>query len=216
VSRWLFDFVAGNGDEDGDGDALPIAGFVRLELRADEQIAWFWAYLVGVPDVDGVLVVRDHEVLLPRQGLEIRADGLWAELTCETRAEHWTFGLESFGVRLDRASDALRPGGEIGDRMAVGLDLEWEVGAGGPPQGSVHGEVLVGRARHEIDGRGWFYDDGAVDPGPVEGAAAATVFIPVGPAPLRPAPAGDAPVERRLVRTGAGLRWSFEPGPKAR
>ena len=119
-----------------------------------ERIAWYWTYLVGVPDVDGVLVVRDHEVLPPDQGLEIRADGLWAELTCETPREHWTFGLEAFGVRLDRADDALRPGGEIGERIAVGLDIEWEVGAGGPPAGIVHGDVLVGRARHEIDGPG--------------------------------------------------------------
>ena len=70
MSRWLLDFVA-----------APIAGFVRLELRDAERIAWYWTYLVGVPGVEGVLVVRDHEVLLPHQGLEIRADGLWAALT---------------------------------------------------------------------------------------------------------------------------------------
>ena len=44
--------------------------------------------------------------------------------------------------------------------IAVGLDIEWEVGADGPPAGIVHGDVLVGRARHAIDGPGWFYDDG--------------------------------------------------------
>jgi hypothetical protein len=192
VSRWLLDFVPGA--DDG------IAGFVRLELRADEQIAWYWTYLVGVPGVDGLLVVRDHEVLPPRQGLEIRADGLWAELVCETPSEHWTFGLEAFGVRLDAAEAALRAGGEIGDRVAVGLDIEWEVGGDGPPAGVVHGDVLVGRARHEIDGPGWFYDDVADDPGWVEGDAVATVYIPV----------AGTHVERRLVRTDAGLRWSLD------
>jgi hypothetical protein len=188
VSRWLLDFASPDD---------PIAGFVRLELRAD--VAWYWTYLVGVPDVAGVLVVRDHEVLLPRQGLEIRADGLWAELTCETPREHWTFGLESFGVRLDSAADALRPGGEIGDRVAVGLDLEWEVATGGPPAGVVRGDVLVGRARFEIEEPGSFYDDDTPDPGPVEGETVATVLVPIG---------DGTHVERRLLRSADQLVWS--------
>jgi len=194
VSRWLLDFAA----------ADRFAGFVRLELREAEQIAWYWTYLVGVPDVEGVIVVRDHEVLLPRQGLEIRADGLWAELWCEAPREHWTFGLESFGVRLDAPEDALRAGGEIGERIAVGLDIEWEVGDDGPPAGTVHGDVLVGRARHGIDGPGWFYDDAAPDPGAVGGEVESTVYIALGD--------DRGYVERRLVRagaTGGRSRWSL-------
>ena len=205
MSRWLLDFVGGDGDGDSDGGG--IAGFVRLELREAECIAWYWTYLVGVPEIEGVLVVRDHEVLLPNQGLEIRADGLWAELTCETPREHWTFGLEAFGVRLDAADEALRAGGEIGERLAVGLDIEWEVGDGGPPAGTVHGDVLVGRQRYEIDGPGWFYDDGVPDPGSVEGEAVASVYIPVDDA------GGGGYIERRLVRSGGGLQWTFaRPG----
>ena len=208
MSRWLLDFVAGPGD----GTAAGIAGFVRLDLREAEPVAqpaaqpvvWYWAYLVGIPDADGVLVVRDHEVLPPRRtdprrGLEIRADGLWAELTCETPREHWTFGLESFGVRLDAAGDALRPGGEVGERVAIGLDLEWEVGDGGPPAGIVHGDVLVGRARHAVDGRGWFYDAADPDPEAVDGEVLATVLVP----------GDDEYVERRLVSTASGPRWSL-------
>jgi hypothetical protein len=190
VSRWLLDFSTAAG----------CAGFVQLELRESEQIAWYWTYLVGFPGVDGVIVVRDHEVLLPRQGLEIRADGLWAELWCESPREHWTFGLESFGVRLDAPEDALRPGGEIGERIAVGLDIEWEVGRDGPPAGTVHGDVLVGRARLAIDGPGWFYDDGSAGPGPIDGDVVATVLVPVG---------ADEHIERQLVRNGAELRWTY-------
>jgi len=209
VSRWLLDFAASDG----------IAGFVRLELREAEQIAWYWTYLVGVPDVDGVIVVRDHEVLLPRQGLEIRADGLWAELWCEALREHWTFGLEAFGVRLDAPEDALRPGGEIGEPIAVGLDIEWEVGAGGPPAGIVHGDVLVGRARHEIDGPGWFYDDATPDPvgANTDGDLVSSVLVALGDG------ADDAYVERRLVLGAIGKWWTFEPhetrrdrGPRGR
>jgi hypothetical protein len=192
VSRWLLDFAACESK---------FAGFVRLELREAEQIAWYWTYLVGVPEVEGVIVVRDHEVLLPRQGLEIRAEGLWAELWCEAPREHWTFGLESFGVRLDAAGDALRAGGEIGERIAVGLDIEWEVGADGPPAGVVHGDVLVGRARHEIDAPGWFYDDGAPEPGSVEGEVMSTVYVPLGD--------GRGYLERSLVRTDDNPRWSL-------
>jgi len=195
----LLDFA---GDGGGSAGSAGIAGFVRLELRERERIAWFWTYLVGVPDVEGLIVVRDHEVLLPRQGLEIRADGLWADLWCETPREHWTFGLESFGVRLDEPDEALRAGGEIGERIAVGLDLEWEVGAGGPPEGTVHGDVLVGRARHHVDGPGWFYDDRAPEPGSVDGDATAIVYVPLGD--------DDGYVERRLVRAGAELRWSLD------
>jgi hypothetical protein len=201
VSRWLLDFVAGDPGED-------VAGFVRLELREHEQIAWYWTYIVGFPGVDGVLVVRDHEVLLPRRGLEIRADGLWAELTCETPREHWTIGLEAFGIRLagtEGADEFLRADGEIGERIAVGLDIEWEVDADGPPRGIVHGDVLVARASLAIDGVGWFYDQDDPDPAPgesqVDTHVVSTVHVPL---------PGGARLTRRLVRTADGLHWTLE------
>jgi hypothetical protein len=135
VTGWLLDFSH---------DA--ITGLVGLELHAD--IAWYTTLLRGLPDIDGIIIVRDHEVPLPRQGLEIRADGLWAEFVCETPREHWTFGLEAFGLRVDAIDDV------VGDRMPVGLDLEWDVGA-------VHGDVLVGRERFAIDGTGSFAEGDA-------------------------------------------------------
>lgn len=180
-----------------------IAGIVRLELHA--KYAWYWTYLVGVPDVDGVLVVRDHEVPLPRQALEVRADGLWAEFTCEVPREHWTFGLESFGVRLDSPEDARRRREEIGERLAVGLDLEWEVDAGGPPDGIVHGDVLVGRATHAVDCAGRFYDDATPDPAARTGDAVASVVVPVGSAFAR----------WNLLRDDGELRWFPDPSEMA-
>ena len=110
--------------------------------------------------------MRDHEVTLPRgAALEIRADALWSELVCETPGEHWSIGLEAFGVRLDDADDALH--GEIGERIALGFDFEWET-TGDPftsalgdvvreeQPGVVHGEVLLGRDRIPLDTVGRF------------------------------------------------------------
>jgi hypothetical protein len=146
------------GAADGNG------GFVRLALHRAARVAWFWAYLLR--PVGGPVVVRDHEVTLPRgAALEIRADALWAELVCETPGEHWSIGLEAFGVRLDEPEDALY--GEIGERIALGFDFEWET-AGAPYRstrgdvvreeqpGTVRGEILLGRERIPLDTAGWF------------------------------------------------------------
>lgn len=148
---WYIDFTADSGR---------IGGFVRLGLRPAEGVAWWWAYLVraGQP----LVAVRDHEVELPRgNDLEVRASGLWAALHCETALEHWSIGMEAFGVALDDPLDSWR--GELGHRVAVGLDLEWEagelalgrVGRNGYDQGgSVHGDVLIGSEKLAIDGFG--------------------------------------------------------------
>jgi hypothetical protein len=94
--------------------------------------------------------VRDDEVPPPKRRdlLVVRAEGLWAELLCETPGEHWSFGLEAFGVRFDDEQEAATS--DRGERVAVGFDLEWET----PDR--VVGEVLVGRARHDVDGHGTF------------------------------------------------------------
>ena len=77
----------------------------------------------------------------------VRAEGLWAELVCETPDEHWSFGLEAFGVRFDDEAEAATS--DRGERVAVGFDLEWET----PDR--VFGELLLGRRRIEVDGRGY-------------------------------------------------------------
>jgi hypothetical protein len=139
---------------------------LRLECYPNQKTAWFWTYLV-LPTLTGPIVVRDHEVPLPRQGLEVRAEGLWCELWCETPLEHWTYGLEAFAVNLEAPDDALA--GEIGERIPIGLDLEWEIDgpihahrargpvAGYVALGIVHGEVLLGRERFELDACGAYH-----------------------------------------------------------
>ena len=135
--------------------------------------------------------MRDHEVPLPRAGLEIRADGLWAELICETPDEHWSFGLEAFGLRLDDPADALAPGGEIGERLPVGLDLEWETDLTDGTAGTVRGEVLVGSGRIEFEGPGRLHGRRPADrlvgiPGRPLGARAAEDPDPEDPRPEHP------------------------------
>jgi hypothetical protein len=119
-----------------------------LALTADDATASFHLQVV-VPDV-GVIVVRDDEVAPPKRDdlLVIRAEGLWVELLCETPDEHWSFGLEAFGVRFDDEAEAATS--ERGERVPVGFDLEWET----PDR--VVGEILVGRARYDLDARGTF------------------------------------------------------------
>jgi hypothetical protein len=148
VSAWLLEF----------GNAGDLRGLVRLDVREGQPHASFWTYLTGLSGHEGIVAVRDDEVPPPRQGLELRGDGIWAELTCETPGEHWTFGLEAFGIRIDNLTD------EMGDRIPVGLDLEWEVSSAGPPAGTVHGDILVGRDRFAVDSGGTFLEGSAPAP----------------------------------------------------
>lgn len=147
---WYFDFAQRDGS---------LGGYVRLGLYPNLGVAWWWAYLVG--DGRPLVAVRDHEVPVPQQGLEVRTEGLWGEVVCETPHEHWSIGMEAFGVALDDPADAYR--GERGDRVAVGLDLEWEERGPLYPYAMttryeqacrVTGEVLVGDETIEVDAVG--------------------------------------------------------------
>jgi hypothetical protein len=123
-----------------------VSGSVELSFGATR--ATYRAELV-LPD--DVVLVHDDDVPLPRgELLEVRADGLWAELVCETPGEHWGFGLEAFGLRYDDPADAQVT--DRAERVPVGLDLEWET----PDR--VIGELLVGRERIPIDATGSFSD----------------------------------------------------------
>ena len=86
------------------------------------------------------LVVRDDDAPPPALGtLDVRSHGLWVSLTCEEPGVHWSVGLEAFALAVDD------PGDERGDLVPLGLDIEWEA------PGRVHGELLVGDARIELD-----------------------------------------------------------------
>lgn len=148
---WDLDFTTPGGD---------LGGYVRLALHPARRLAWFWAALVG--DRRPLVTVVDHEIALPRGAdLDLRAEGLWTSFTCETPLEHWSVGLEAFGVALDDPVEAWRS--LRGDRVALGLDLEWETS--GPPNPAphpygyhlpcvVHGEVLIEAEIIDFEGCG--------------------------------------------------------------
>ena len=152
VEQWSFSF-----------DGSRVAGQIVLALSVTEGRASF--LFDGALGALGRIVVADEAVPLPRPtaGLEIRADGLWASLLCETAFEHWSLGLEAFGLRLDDdavGEDAPAWSDLVGERLPVGFDLEWELRA--PPEplvdglgyrqaGKLFGELLVVRDRIEVE-----------------------------------------------------------------
>jgi hypothetical protein len=153
LEGWTFEFA---------GPA--IRGRIRLTFDRAHRCAGYLADLV--PAGGGRLVVADDAVGLPRPaaGLEVRADGLWALLHCETPFEHWTLGLEAFGLRIAEEDLAMATTWDslVGERLPVGFDLEWELwgppvpladGEGYAQDGVIHGEVLVERDRIAVEVR---------------------------------------------------------------
>jgi hypothetical protein len=130
-------------------DDQGMKGTLTLTVPDDDGAPASFSAQVVVPGV-GVVVVRDDEIAPPRRDdmVVVRAEGLWAELLCETPDEHWSIALEAFGVRFDDEAEAASS--DRGERVPVGFDLEWET----PDR--VVGEVLVGRARHDLDAHGTF------------------------------------------------------------
>ncbi|MGE3621549.1 MAG: hypothetical protein AB7L84_13900 [Acidimicrobiia bacterium] len=138
-----------------------LGGHVRWTLTPHRGVAWFWAAVAG-PGRSLVLVVEQGAAPPRRGSLELRAEGLWADHIVETPLDHVSIQCEAFAVALDDPAAAL--GEPRGDLVPLGLDLEWEterpelVVATGPDRFEVacrvHGEVLVGDQRHDVDGTG--------------------------------------------------------------
>jgi hypothetical protein len=149
---WYFDFFAADGS---------IGGWVRIGLYPNLGVAWYHAFVVGPGRP--IVAVADLEVPLPARGsLELRSHGLWAEHTCETALDHWSLGNEAFAISVDDPAE-LYQREPRGEQVPMGLDLEWETD--GKPHHylyttryeipcRVHGEVLVGDERIELDGWG--------------------------------------------------------------
>lgn len=134
-----------------------LAGLLRLDLRRRAGATRFLASILE-RGADPVTVL-DHDLPLATGAFEFRASGVWVELCCEEPLDHWTVGLEAFGLALP--PDSVVTPDSFGDRVPLGLDLDLDtVGA---PEGDaagfslevrVHGEVLVADRAYEIDAVG--------------------------------------------------------------
>ena len=149
---WNFTFVVPD---------LSMAGYLRLAVVPGQRAAWCWAAVVGTHQP--LIAVRHHELSLPTGWPhEVRGEGVWCGVFCETALEHWTIGLEAFGVAFDDPAEGW--GGERGELVPIGFDLEWEddvsaettvIEGGYRRWCDVHGEVLVGTDALEISAAGW-------------------------------------------------------------
>lgn len=155
---WTFELAATDGS---------LGGYVRLQLLPNQNACWYWAWVVG-PGRQPV-VVLDQEVPPPRgAGLELRANGLWADHIVEEPYDHVSVGAEAFALRLDDPDEAYAP--LVGVPTPFGLDLGWEtveglstpvrhLDASGEREGyslpcRVVGEILVADERIEVDAVG--------------------------------------------------------------
>jgi hypothetical protein len=147
---WYFDFTTADGI---------LGGWVRLGLYPNLGVAWYHAFLVG--EGRPCVAVVDHEVPLPRNTLEVRTHGLWADQICETADDHWTVANEVQAIALDHPADLY--GKALGIVTPLAIDLEWETdGEVYPYPGvtryeipcRVSGEILVGNEVIEFDGHG--------------------------------------------------------------
>lgn len=150
---WYFDFAEAAGD---------LGGYVRIGLYPNQNVAWYWACLVGADRP--VVAVIDHTAPVPAgdRSLEVRSGGLWADHHCEEPLARWSLALEAFGLAVDDPCE-LYADEPRGDRVPFGFELEWET-AGQPFRYTVtdryevpcrvHGEILVGDQSIELDGVG--------------------------------------------------------------
>ncbi len=118
-------------------DDAEVGGYVLLDGPL------FAAGVVGMGH-HPLVALRDPEVPRRRKR-DVRAEGLWVSITEETPGEHWSVGMEAFAVGYDDPARAAID--EMGDRVALGFDLEWEREG---QRWMVYGDVLVGTDRVEI------------------------------------------------------------------
>jgi hypothetical protein len=138
--------------------APDVSGLVRTELDLDRDLAR--ATVVLRPATGVTVAMIADELALPAPGSALRGPGVWLELICEAPLEHWTVGLEAFGVTVED-TERVRPDTR-GDPTPIGLDLDLDTTLAGWSERNgairvpvrVRGEVLIGPDRYEIDGPG--------------------------------------------------------------
>ena len=146
---WYHDFAASDGS---------YGGYLRLGLYPNQQIAWYWVYLVrkGQP----LVLIRDHTVACPTEmegPVEVassRVRGSWGPVK---PLRKYRITTEGTAITLADPADAFHD--EQGPEVAVGLDLTWE-GVAAPfaytattrfeQSARVTGEMTIGGERIEV------------------------------------------------------------------
>ena len=105
------------------------------------------------------MVIVDWDLPLVTQAFEFRGSGIWADLVCETPIEHWTIGLEAFGLVVD--PEEVLTAELFGQPIPLGFDLDVEsqsapdlFDSGFAYHARVTGDLLVGDKRIEFDAQG--------------------------------------------------------------
>ncbi|MEQ8842480.1 MAG: hypothetical protein RIB98_15965 [Acidimicrobiales bacterium] len=136
---------------------LSLAGLLRIDIRRPARATRFLASILR-PGLEPVTVL-DYDLPLATGAFEFRSSGVWVELCCEAPLDHWTVGLEAFGLALPE-KEVVTPS-SFGDRVPIGLDLDLDTIAA--PEGDarafsievdVHGEVLVADQSYELAATG--------------------------------------------------------------
>jgi hypothetical protein len=193
AESWSFDVW------DGGGTGL----CTNLTVLPNQSRCWYWAAVVR-PE-QPLLYLHELDARLPRTGLEVRAEGLWASHECEAPFEQWTVANEASAVALDDAAEALGRG--LGLQVPVAFDLEWY--AEGPPvsiqdgyeqAGSVEGVVELAEGPQQLEGvqsrrhHRW----GVVAPAPGHGGLPPGSWVPFAVA----GPGGPEVLDRVLTTEG--------------
>ncbi|GIU90244.1 MAG: hypothetical protein KatS3mg010_1343 [Acidimicrobiia bacterium] len=152
---------------------------VRLELFPVRQHAWYWTYLV-LPDLPGPVVVRDHDVpaaAFGARGARRRDSGR----SCGARRPSSTGRTASRRSRCASTTPTTRsrarpasacPSGSISSGRSPRRRTRTArrgPAAGYVLPGVVHGDVLLGQSRFELDAPGVYQRTWGSDP-PVVGA----------------------------------------------
>lgn len=130
--------------------------WVRFALDPRRGTASWWSVVARADQP--LLLVRDETLALPtRKTMEVRGQGLWADLTCHEPMQRWQVNFEGIAVALDDPREV--GGAELGHHTPVELEFEWE--AIEPPQPyaaidgyvqrcTVHGEMQIGSSANVL------------------------------------------------------------------
>ena len=89
------------------------------------------------------IVIAEDDIRAPESRWEFRSSGIWVDTICETPFEHWTYGLEAFGLEIADPAELLGRG--YGDRVPLGWELDFEATPGAAtPASAVNADSLLG------------------------------------------------------------------------